>query len=68
METGWIEVFVTPEEYKAEIAKDLLENEGIKVFILNQHDSAYQIFGNFCLYVFEDDESKAVEILKSLTH
>lgn len=66
MEEGWKVVYLTTDEYKAEIANDLLENEGVKGIILNQHDSAFQNFGNFFIYVVQNDESKAVEILKSL--
>lgn len=66
MEEGWKVVYLTTDEYKAEIANDLLENEGVKGIILNQHDSGLQNFGNFCIYVAQNDESRAVEILKSL--
>lgn len=67
MEKGWKEVFMTAHEYKASIAKDLLENENIKAVILNQHDSTYQI-GEFSIIVAETNKAKAVEILKRLKH
>jgi type III secretory pathway lipoprotein EscJ len=66
MEKGWKEVYSTVKEYRAEIAKDLLENEGIKVVLINQHDSAYQVFGEISLYVEEHNFSQAVELLKNL--
>ena len=66
MEKGWIEVYMTAHEYKASIAKELLENEGIKAVILNQHDSAYQTFGEFSIYVAENDAEKAAHLLKNL--
>lgn len=66
MEKGWIEVFMTATEYKAEMAKDLLENAGIQTVIINQHDSAYQTFGEYHLYVAEPDGHRAVELLKEL--
>ena len=59
-------IYFTGHEYKASIAKELLENEGIKVVLLNQHDTAYQSFGEFLLYVAEHNEAKAVELLKNL--
>ncbi|MCK5730771.1 MAG: DUF2007 domain-containing protein [Draconibacterium sp.] len=68
MEKGWKEVFMTVHEYKASMAKDMLENVGIKAVVLNQHDSAYQSFGEFSVLVAEVDELKAVEILKELKH
>lgn len=66
MEEGWKTVFLTGEEYKANMAKDLLENEGIKAIIMNQHDTAYKSFGNIEVYVQEADEQKALKILKEL--
>ena len=68
MEKGWKEVFMTTHEYKSSMAKDMLENAGIKAVILNQHDSAYQSFGEFSVLVAETDEAKAVEIIKELKH
>ena len=68
MEKGWKEVFMTTHEYKSSMAKDMLENAGIKAVVLNQHDSAYQSFGEFSVLVAETDEAKAVEIIKELKH
>jgi hypothetical protein len=68
MEKGWKEVFLTAHEYKAAIARDILENEGIKSVVINQHDSAYQSFGDYIVYVDEQDEQKALELLKELKH
>ena len=68
MQEGWKEVFLTIHEYKATMAKDILENAGIKAVVLNQHDSAYKSFGDYVLYVEDDDESKALELLKELKH
>ncbi len=59
---------MTVHEYKASMAKDMLENAGIKAVVLNQHDSAYQSFGEFSVLVAETDEAKAVEIIKELKH
>jgi hypothetical protein len=66
MEKGWIEVYITAHEYKASIAKELLENDGIKAIVLNQHDSAYQTFGEVSIYVAERDAEKATLLLKNL--
>jgi len=68
MEKDWKEVFMTVHEYKASMAKDMLENEGIKSVILNQHDSAYQSFCEFSVLVAEADAVKALEIIKELKH
>jgi len=66
MEEGWKEVYMTAEEYKAEMAKDILENAGIKFVVLNQHDSAIQSFGEYRIYTEDVDEKRAVELLKQL--
>jgi hypothetical protein len=68
MQEGWKEVFLTIHEYKATMAKDILENAGIKAVVLNQHDSAYKSFGDYMIYVDESDEEKALELLKELKH
>ncbi len=59
-------MFFTAHEYLAVIARDVLENEGIKAIIMNQHDSAYQTFGEISVFVEEKDEKKALELLKEL--
>lgn len=68
MEKGWKQVFMAAVDYKAEMAKDLLEKQGIKVVVLNQHDTAFQNFGEIKLYVSEENEARAIELLKELKH
>ena len=68
MEKGWVEVYMTVHEYRASIAKELLENEGITAVVMNQHDSAYQIFGEIHIYVAEKDAEKAALLLKNLKY
>ena len=60
MEEGWKEVFMTAHEYKAAMASNILENEGIKSIIINQQDSAYKVFGNFVVYTSEENYEKDV--------
>ena len=66
MEKGWVEVYMTAHEYKAEMAKEILENSGIKVVVLNQQDTAYKSFGEYCLYVAKENETQSLELLKKL--
>jgi len=68
MEKDWKQVFLTGEFYKAEMARDLLEMNGINSVILNQKDSIYQTFGDIVVYVNEPDEERAFEILNELKH
>ena len=57
---------MTAHEYKAQMAKEFLESEGIKVVVLNQHDTAIQSFGDYRIYVAKEDETRALKILKNL--
>lgn len=68
MEKGWKEVYMTGHDYKAAMAKDMLENEGITAVMLNQHDTTFPSSGDFSVHVAEADEAKAIEILKKLKH
>lgn len=66
MEEGWKEVYMTAHEYKAEIAKEKLEAADIKVVVMNQHDTAIQSFGEYRIYVTDENEASAVKLLKEL--
>jgi hypothetical protein len=66
VEKGWKQVFLTGDSVKAEMARELLELEGINAVVLNQKDTVYQTFGDIEVYVNESDEDTALEILKNL--
>lgn len=66
MEKGWKEVFLTAKEYQAIIARDILEGSGIKVVIMNQHDTIYSTFGEYIIYVPDESENLAIDLLKEL--
>ena len=69
MEKDWKKVFLTGQEYQAEMAREILENNGINAVVLNQQDGAFlNITGEIEVYVHEDNEAKANEILKELKH
>lgn len=68
MEQDWIEVFRTSQEYQAVIAKDILENHGLKVVVMNQHDSSYLTFGSISVMVAEADYDMATNLLSDLKH
>ncbi len=50
------------------MARDILENAGLKAVILNKRDSAYLNFGEFAIIVPEDGENIALDLLKELKH
>ena len=60
MEKDWKQVFLAGELYQAEIARELLENNGINAVVINKKDSSYLAFGNLEVYVNENDEEKAI--------
>jgi hypothetical protein len=66
MEEGWKTVFETDQQYRATIAKDVLENNGIQAVILNQKDSTYLVWGQISVMVPEFDEQTAINLLKEL--
>jgi hypothetical protein len=66
MEKDWKLVYYKGEDYKAVIAKELLEENGFRSVVLNRKDSTYQTFGDIELYVSGEDEQKSELILKQL--
>lgn len=48
---NWVKVFEAKEEYKAEIVKDVLTDKGYDPVIINKKDTAYNIFGEYEVYV-----------------
>jgi len=66
MEKDWVCVYQTEQGFQAEIARDILENEEIDCVILNEHDSVIPSIGEIEVWVHEDFEVTATELLKDL--
>jgi hypothetical protein len=66
MEKDWVCVFQTEQNFQAEIARDILENEEINCVILNEHDSVIPSIGEVEVWVHRNLEVKANELLKEL--
>ncbi len=66
MEKGWSEVLSTTLEYQAQMAVDILENEGIRAVLYQQPDSAYKVLGEYTVFVPEKFVNQALEIIKNL--
>lgn len=64
MKKGWVKILSSDKLYRIEIAKDLLEDDGIESVIVNQKDSLY-LFGEIDLYVKKENYDKAVIIVKN---
>ena len=56
---GWEVIYSSTLLYKAEMLKDLLENEDIPAVIVNKKDSSYLAFGELEVNVRRDDLLKA---------
>jgi len=65
MEKDWVKIYETAEDVKIEIARILLEEQGIDSVILNKKDRSYR-FGEIELYVHRDNILKAKQLLKNL--
>jgi len=65
MEKEWAKVYETAEDVKIEIARILLEENGIESVIINKKDRSYR-FGENELYVHRDNVIRAKQLLKNL--
>ncbi len=66
MEKDWVCVLHTEQGYQAEIAREILENDEIECVIMNEHDSSFPSVGEVEVWVHQDFQAKASEILKDL--
>jgi hypothetical protein len=66
MEKDFIKVFTSTDPYEADIAHDILDENDIRCVVLNQHDSMFPSIGEVEIYVHENDEASALELLKNL--
>jgi hypothetical protein len=66
MEEGWKLVYSTGDNYRGDLARELLEENGIHAVVLNRKDSSYTVFGDIEVYVTDEDEEQANRILKHL--
>ena len=61
-----IKILSTNNPNKAEITKQMLEENNINVVLLNKQDSSYNMFGAIELFVTEKQEDIATAILKEI--
>lgn len=65
MENDWVAVFNTTQPYRAEMAKQVLEQNDIEAVLLNKRDSFYHV-GDVEVHVKQNNVIKAKIILKAL--
>lgn len=63
-----IKVLSTDNPNKAAIVKQMLEENNIKVVLLNKQDSSYLMFGLVELYVKEDQLEETENLLKEINN
>jgi len=61
-----IKILSTNNPNKAEITKQMLEENNINVVLLNKQDSSYNMFGVIELFVPKNQEEDATAILKEI--
>jgi hypothetical protein len=59
-----VKLLSTDNPNKAEITKQMLEENNINVVMLNKQDSSYLMFGSIELYVDEKQFNQATDLLK----
>ena len=59
-----VKLLSTDNPNKAEITKQMLEENNINVVLLNKQDSSYLMFGSIELYVNEEQLQQATDLLK----
>ncbi len=65
MQNDWIVVYRTGELHRAEMAKQIIQQNGIEAVIMNQKDSSHLI-GNIELFVKAENKAFALQLLKNL--
>ena len=66
MEEGWVKIHSFSQAYRADMAKEVLEENGIDAMVFNKSDSAYPFLGDIELYVKEADKDKAESVIKEI--
>lgn len=65
MDENWKEVYSTSKPWQAEMAKQILDENGISAVIINRQDSSY-LFGEASVYVEMNFVEAARELLKDI--
>lgn len=62
---NWTKVFSSQQEYKAEIVKDVLADKQFDPVIVNKKDTAYNIFGEYEVYVAPEYVVLALRVIEN---
>ena len=59
-----INIFNSANPIEVEIIKQMLDENNITAVILNKQDSSYNMFGSINLYVKEENQTIALQLIK----
>jgi len=62
---SWQKVYVTTNNYQADIVKSVLESNGVPAILINKKDTAYNNFGDLEVYVNKEDLVVALKVLEN---
>ncbi len=65
MEKDWVKIYITKDNFEAEILKGLFDTENIDSVILNKKDSSIIAFGEIELYTHIDNAERAKKIIEN---
>ena len=62
---NWTKVYSAKAEHKVEIVKDVLTDKGYEPVIVNKKDTAYNIFGEYEVYVAPEYTVLALRVIEN---
>lgn len=66
MEKNWVKIFTSPNFYRAEIVKQMLNENDVDAVLINKQDSSYNAFGNVEVWIHEENFSNAIELINQM--
>ena len=66
MENNWVKIYTSPNFYRAEIIKQMLNENDVDAVLINKQDSSYNAFGNVEVWIHQENFSNAIELINQL--
>lgn len=66
MEGNWVVIYSSDKPWQAEIAKQVLIENGIDAVVINKKDSSYLTFGDAEVYVAVENAEKGKTLIKDI--
>ena len=63
MKKNWVNIFSSTNLIEVEIIKQMLTENNIVAVVLNKQDSSYNMFGAIDLYVTENEQAIALQLI-----